>query len=124
YAGDTWLVPKSPSLPDWCRLRHKIRTDLKSRTGKVELAFPNTDFAKAEPLAELLDPDMCLIPNGKHKQHVAIEIDVPEIRDVADFVLERHKVEKALQAVARLVRLFHDHRLRIEAIVVGARRST
>jgi hypothetical protein len=120
-AGDTWFIVRSHSLPDWCRLRHKIRTDLKARMGKVELAFPNTDFSRVGALEDLLPAGMRLISNGTHHQHVAIEIDVPEITDVGDFDCERNKVEQALLAVRRLIQLFHEHRSRVEEIVLPAR---
>jgi hypothetical protein len=121
YDGDTWLLIESKTLPKKSRFRHKLSTTIKDSRGIVELAFHNTDIAKATNLRSLIDSDMRLVPNGKHFQHVAIELEVPEIRNPISFDAEKDKVKRALYEIERLWRFFQLHKAEIEKTLSVAR---
>jgi hypothetical protein len=45
---ETWFEFTSPSLPKWCKFRHRMRTTLRPKTGLVEIAFKDTQLSKVE----------------------------------------------------------------------------
>jgi hypothetical protein len=120
YDGDTWFYLKSASLPERCRIRHRSRTSMKAAAGLVEIAFLNTKLEKLGALKTLLTPNMTIISNGNQKQHAAIEIKVPEIKEGFGFDKEQPKVELALLAGKQLWRLVLDHKAQIEKLVLNS----
>jgi len=66
---------------------------------------------------------MRLFSNGRHGQHVAIEINVPEISGVPDFDSVKDEVEIALTAAERLWRHFKDRWASLEVVLLEAHAS-
>lgn len=123
YDGDSWLHLGSSDFVGDCRIRHKLWTSRKDATGQIELGFLRTDFLQASALAAFTDQDMRFSPAGAHEQHVAIALQVPEIRDSAAFESVQSSVEQALTAAKRLWRMYCKNKQDIDEIVLAARQK-
>jgi hypothetical protein len=98
YDGDTWFDLKSDTLPEKCRIRHRIRTSIKAKTGAVDITFLETTVDRLEPLRPLLESEMSVLVSGRKKQHASIEVKVPEANERNGFEQEKSKVQQALLA--------------------------
>lgn len=119
YSGDTWVNFTSGSLPNSWKFRHRIQTSAKAATGKVELAFQNIRFDDVKELISTLF-GVPPVANGKYKQHVAVELDVAEIRNLDDLATAESLIGEALVSADRLYRIACQHRSSIESILAGA----
>lgn len=94
--GDDWIRWKSDMLPAPCEFRHM------SRTGIIELGFNHVPLAQLESIQHLLGSEMQLRATGRHKQHSAIQVHVPPIKDFSDLQAAAVVVDSALGFAKRL----------------------
>jgi hypothetical protein len=115
YYGDSWFILKSQLLPPWSNIRHM------ASAGNIELTFQDTDYQTCNGLEELLESDMELIKTGKYLQHVTLRLHVPKIVAFNDFQGRQEDVETTLVGAERLLRLFQQHQIEFEKILIPAR---
>ncbi len=118
YAGDTWFILRSKSLPAWMLFRHM------ATTGYVEVSFKDTPLGPVEALLRDIFPeDFTVTKTGKYSQHSTIRRPISQIIDFRSFEAVQTIVGEAFYHFGTLLRLLHDNRARLEAVLIPAQNS-
>ena len=118
YAGDTWFILKSKSLPDWIRFRHM------APTGYVEVSFANAPLGPIETFLRQIAPtDFTVTKTGKYGQHATVRRPIKPIGDFDSFETVRPIVAEAFRHFETLLWLVRHNRARLEAALVPAQKG-
>ncbi len=116
YAGDTWFILKSTSLPDWIRFRHM------APTGYVEVSFANAPLGPIETFLRQIAPeDFTVTKTGKYGQHATIRRPIKPIGNFGSFEAVRPIVAEAFRHFETLLWLVRHNRARLEAALIPAK---